>query len=164
MDPAKAERLALDLMRQWNLRGLFRKFTGTEWKFRWSRAKKTFGTCSSWKRTITLSRPLTELNGEVDVRDCILHEIAHALAGHQNGHNEVWKQHCQLVGARPNRCYDSTRIAAPPAKWEAACPGCEKIYKKYRKPKREHFCRSCLKIYAPEKRPALVLKWTRRES
>ena len=70
MELADAESLALELMRQ---HGLLPR-----WKFKFDRAIRRFGCCNEGKRLISLSARLTELNSEYEVRDTILHEIAHA--------------------------------------------------------------------------------------
>ena len=72
MDPAHAQQLAHDLMRLHNL--------PPEWSFKLDRSKVCFGKCYYSKKQISLSRYLVELNDEEEVRDTILHEIAHALA------------------------------------------------------------------------------------
>lgn len=38
------------------------------------------------------------------LRDTVLHEIAHAIAGHKAGHGPAWKAIARKVGARPVRC------------------------------------------------------------
>ena len=43
-------------------------------------------------KKITLSEPLVKLNDEASVRNTILHEIAHAKAGHTAGHGYAWKK------------------------------------------------------------------------
>ena len=50
-----------------------------DWGFAFDHARRRFGACNYTRRRITLSRPLTLLNGIDEVRDTILHEIAHAL-------------------------------------------------------------------------------------
>ena len=42
-------------------------------------------------------------NGPEEVRDTILHEVAHALVGPGHGHDTVWKATAAQVGARPQR-------------------------------------------------------------
>jgi len=64
--------LAVTLMQQHGLVG---------WTFKFDHARRRFGCCNFTRRTISLSRPLTFLNDDAEVRDTILHEIAHALAG-----------------------------------------------------------------------------------
>ena len=40
---------------------------------------------------------------EEDIKNTILHEIAHAIAGGHNHHNEIWKRCACKLGARPER-------------------------------------------------------------
>ena len=47
--------------------------------------KVSLGTCSYVKKTIYLAKWYTELNDESEVRDTILHEIAHALSYERYG-------------------------------------------------------------------------------
>jgi predicted SprT family Zn-dependent metalloprotease len=41
-----------------------------------------------------------------EIKDTILHEIAHAIAGYAAGHGEKWKSVCRRIGANPNRVAD----------------------------------------------------------
>jgi predicted metal-dependent hydrolase len=99
-----AQHLARALMRQHGL---------AKWTFRFDHARRRFGSCRARQKVITLSRPLTFLNPEPEVRDTILHEIAHALAP-DDGHGALWKQKCVEIGARPIRCYGDETVASPP--------------------------------------------------
>ena len=90
-----ARDLALALMRQHGLH---------DWTFRFDHARRRFGSCRPRRRLITLSRPLAFLNEEAQVRDTILHEIAHALTP-WDGHGRNWKRKCIEIGAEPRRCY-----------------------------------------------------------
>ena len=61
------------------------------WVFRFDRAIRRFGCCNWTTRTISLSAVLTRSNTDEQIRDTILHEIAHALAGPRAGHGKLWK-------------------------------------------------------------------------
>src|SRR5690348_10686263 len=52
---------------------------------------------------ITLSRHYAILLPADEIRDVILHEIAHALTP-TNGHDAVWQAAARKVGAKPERC------------------------------------------------------------
>nr|WP_257908483.1 SprT-like domain-containing protein [Janibacter limosus] len=52
-----------------------------DWRLVVDRAKKRAGVCRAAERTIGLSGPLTALHSPEQVRDTVLHEIAHALVG-----------------------------------------------------------------------------------
>ena len=72
-----------------------------EWTFRFSTAERRLGECRERERLIRLSRRHA-VNGEPpEVRDTILHEIAHALAGAKAGHGPAWKAVAQRIGATP---------------------------------------------------------------
>jgi hypothetical protein len=90
------------------------------WQGRFDEAKKRFGVCRIRKKIISLSRPLVLLNPEEEVRDTILHEIAHALAWERHGeighHDARWKAICREIGARPVATYDE-EVIQPDLPW-----------------------------------------------
>ena len=69
MEAREALRLARALLREHGLE---------DWQVTLDRAKTRAGSCRFHTRTITLSRALTELHSEAEVRETILHEIAAA--------------------------------------------------------------------------------------
>jgi predicted SprT family Zn-dependent metalloprotease len=73
---------------------------------------------------MTLSGPLIALNDEAEVRDTVLHEIAHALVGAKHGHDRVWKDTAEAVGCRPQRCYSAQTVRVPSARYRFECPVC----------------------------------------
>jgi len=115
------------------------------WKFQFDTAVRTFGYCHHGKRTISLSKPLTELNDEQEVKDTILHELAHALCPRGEGHGELWKQKCREIGAKPIRCYSSRTVAIPEVtKYRYECPNCGRhVIKTYVMRKSLRACGPC---------------------
>src|ERR1700760_1168305 len=83
------------------------------WTFRFDNARRRFGSCRYGSKLITLSRPLVYLNDVEQVRDTILHEIAHALAPGDK-HGPRWRAACVKVGAIPKRCYTDDAVRSPP--------------------------------------------------
>jgi len=76
------------------------------WNFRFSeRMTSTFGKCSFKRKEIILSAPLVRLASEVHVRNTILHEIAHALAGPNFGHGPRWRMFARKIGSSTSRTY-----------------------------------------------------------
>lgn len=135
-----AQERAEDYMRMHGL-------TDAGWTFKWGRGKNLFGLCSHSKKTISLSRPLTELNDEDAVDDTILHEIAHALVPANEGHGIVWKRKCREIGAKPERTFDN--IEVPEGKYTLECPNCGVQKSRHRKPKRYGVaCSRCCNRYA----------------
>jgi predicted SprT family Zn-dependent metalloprotease len=131
-----AQKLAKELMIKHHL---------FDWRFEFDSSKRRFGVCNFNTKTIGLSRKLTELNGIKEVRDTILHEIAHALVGPGHGHDKTWKAMCRKIGAKPNRCYDGSKVNTPEARYVGECPVCKEVYTKDRKSRNfsitEYSCR-----------------------
>ena len=104
MELKKASALTHVLMHQHDLH--------REWTFRWQNKKCSLGTCSYNRKEIRLSRWYVELNDMGDVKDTILHEIAHALSYKRYGsrgigHGVLWKKVCREIGAIPRSCSKS---------------------------------------------------------
>ncbi|HEY2587403.1 MAG TPA: SprT-like domain-containing protein [Tepidisphaeraceae bacterium] len=115
------------------------------WSFRFDHAKRRFGSCQHRERTITLSRPLVLLNDVAEVRDTILHEIAHALTP-GDGHGPKWRAACRRVGARPVRCYSDHTVrspARPPAPYRLGCGRCDWWVERRRRTRTRYICRRC---------------------
>jgi predicted SprT family Zn-dependent metalloprotease len=94
---------------------------------------------------IRLSRSFVEAGISMDeITDTMLHEIAHAIAGHAAGHGPEWKAVCRRIGADPTRTSSAT--ASPEATWKGYCPRCENVRAKFhRAPLRVRFCAPCHK-------------------
>jgi predicted SprT family Zn-dependent metalloprotease len=127
----------------------------TSWTFQFDRAVRRFGSCRWREQIITLSAVLTELNAEIEVRNTILHEIAHALVGPKHWHDKVWKAKAIELGCTGNRCY-SRSVVTPPHKFQAECHGCRKIYKANRRGRG-----SCANCSGGRFNPTYLLKWKR---
>jgi len=136
MNCNKAKTLALNLM---ELHGLRTDNTCKRvlWSFAWTRRVYECGHCDFTKRVIALSRPITETNELSEVRDTILHEIAHALAGSRHGHDYAWKTTALAIGARPEQL---TRSVGPVGKYVAICPNCGYNHYAYRLIRRAKLC------------------------
>ena len=140
-----AEKLAKHLMKEWEV--------GEDWKFVWTNSKRQLGSISQTKMEhvltgtplrcqLRLSRHLVRNNGETEVRDTILHEIAHIKAGHKAGHGPRWKQWARTVGAKPVRCADGSEVNMVEPNYLVVCTVCgnttRKVHRRIRLEKRYH--------------------------
>lgn len=130
MNRREAMALALGLMAK---HGLLPEYT-----FKFDRAVQRGGSHHYGKRRITLSGPLTELRDEAEVKQTILHEIAHALTWKRYGslcarqpHGAAWRMVCREIGAVPRACSES-EVAAP-SPWTGECASCGERFPRYRR-------------------------------
>lgn len=139
MNRPEAEHLARTLMAEHGL-------DAQGWTFGWSRSVTRFGQ-AEWRgddaRRLVLSGPLTDRNGIEQVRDTILHEIAHALVGREGGHGPAWRAKAAELGARPERL--GVGVGIPP-RWAGVCPSCDTVVaRRHRltRPARRLVCAAC---------------------
>lgn len=136
MEMQRALSLARSLLAEHGLR---------DWTVVADRAKTRAGVCRFGRRQIGLSRPLTELHSEAEVRETILHEIAHALVGPAHGHDATWRAKAISIGSSGQRCLtpDAPR---PVGDWLGRCPaGHERS--RHRAPQRVQSCARCSRTF-----------------
>jgi predicted SprT family Zn-dependent metalloprotease len=134
--------MAEQLMRQHGI-------TAKGWRFQFDNAKRRFGVCKYKSKVIGLSRHLTELNDVDHVKDTILHEIAHVIAGEHGdrGHGILWKMTAKTIGAKPSRCYSSAEVVAPAKPLEVFCGNCGMTKQVFRRKSKRIACGICCKKY-----------------
>ena len=135
-------------------RSLLRDHGLEHWRVTTDRAKTRAGVCRFGARTISLSDPLTRLHDESEVRDTLLHEIAHALVGPDHGHDDVWRSKAVEIGCSGQRTVDasSPHVEGP---WRGECPAGH-TYTRHRRPGRVLSCLTC----HPEFDASSILTWT----
>lgn len=106
MKSQEAEKLCRQLMAEHGL---------SHWHFKWIKSNNCFGQCDYLNRCIILSFPLVESNGVEQVRDTILHEIAHALAGLKAKHGPLWVMVAKRIGCDGKRCFTWNDVNKPEA-------------------------------------------------
>ncbi len=138
--------MALTLMEKHGLR---------DWTFAFDHAVRRFGMCDRAARRITLSAPLVELNHHAEVRDTILHEIAHARS--RGGHGRSWRRQAERLGCRIRACYTDD-VVTPTPPFAGECPRCGDISRSHRRT--EVACRRCCRQYNNGRySPAFRLRW-----
>lgn len=132
-DPAAVAAYARRVMDSFGLR---------DWYFSFDGARRRLGCCNYRELSITLSRYFVARNGPTEIRETVLHEIAHALVGPGHGHGPVWKAMAARVGCRPVRC---GRADMPAGRIVATCGGCSRVFRRHRTPRKSvrWHCRRC---------------------
>ena len=73
------------------------------WTFAFLEAERRLGDCHFGDRVIRVGRAHALDASEAEIRDTVLHEIAHALAGPEARHGPAWKAIARRIGATPPR-------------------------------------------------------------
>jgi predicted SprT family Zn-dependent metalloprotease len=147
MELGAAFEMAVGLVRQHGLEG---------WRVEFDTAKRRAGVCRYAERVIGLSGPITKVHSEVEVRDTILHEIAHALVGPQHRHDEVWRRTAQSIGCTGQRCVPSEAPRIQGA-WIGVCSAGH-VKDRHRRPERVMSCGECRPGFSVDH----VFEWTYR--
>ena len=82
-------------------RGLMDEHGLADWTFAFLEAERRLGDCRYDERLIRVGRAHALEAGEAEIRDTVLHEIAHALAGPEARHGPKWRETARRLGATP---------------------------------------------------------------
>ena len=124
------------------------------WTVEYDSAKGRAGICRFDPRVIGLSAPLTRLHSVEEVRDTVLHEIAHALVGPRHGHGPAWREAALRIGCSGQRCVSAEAPRVEPA-WMGVCAAGH-TSGRHRRPERVMTCGKCSRTFDLEH----VLAWT----
>ena len=156
MELLKAKKLCIELMEKYGLT------TASGWSFKWIRSQRAAGRCLCKRKgfqysggEIQLSDFITSVHSEDEVKNTILHEIAHALTpGH--GHDYVWKMKAMSIGCSGDRCFEMTDELAEKkkeiSKVIGTCPKCRKNFFMTRMPKRDQWCKCAGRRFKQEEK------------
>ncbi len=98
------------------------------WKFAFDLAPARGGICRYNEKLIALSVTYCLKASKEEIVNTILHEIAHAIAGPNHGHDEAWKAIARRIGCTAKRCH---HVDHTPPRWRGECP-CGKEWKRQR--------------------------------
>ena len=98
------------------------------WKFGFDLAPSRGGICCYTEKLITLSVTYCLKAWKAEIEDTILHEIAHAIAGYEHGHDAVWEETAYRIGCTAIRCHTVNHTLP---RWHGHC-GCQEPRKRQR--------------------------------
>ena len=128
------------------------------WKFEFDNGKRRAGQCDYTNQRIQLSKYLVEIHSVDDSMQTLLHEVAHAMAGHEAGHSKAWLKIAKSIGYR-NEKFTGKEIAEKTAPWVGVCPRGHLHYR-YRKPAAMTSCTICGKGFDTRN----LIRWQKRET
>lgn len=142
----EAKDLALKLMTKHGL--------SNQWRFEFMNSKCAIGQCRQIRGRnygwIRLSTHLIPALDEAEVKDTILHEIAHALVGCHHGHDWTWQGKAMEIGCSGERTASIDVANQVNHKYKATCPCCQKVLGMSRKPKRNYWCKCTNRTFRPQ--------------
>ncbi len=101
---------------------LFNQHGLEHWSFRFDHAKSRAGMCDYSKKIISISKCYARTASQSQIRNTLLHEIAHALVGCSHGHDPIWRSKALEIGCDGKRCHN---LVFSTPKWKMQCPkGC----------------------------------------
>lgn len=127
------------------------------WTFDFDHAKRRAGLCDYRRKRISVSRYLAARFEDDDIHQTLLHEVAHALAGHPAAHGPEWKKIAREIGYVGGTTHDG-ETAVELAPWIGTCAVGHIVYR-HRQPGRETSCAKCSRKF--DRR--YLFEWRRRE-
>lgn len=110
-----------------------------DWTVAMNRATGRAGICYHTRRLLGFSKLIMSAFDEAEVRNTILHEIAHALVGAGHGHDTIWRRKFVSIGGNGKTCTDASATVAQAieaqSKYRATCDGCGETYSAQRRKK-----------------------------
>lgn len=115
-----------------------------DWKFTFDNAKIRAGLCRFHLKHISISKHMV-LNDTItlkQIENVLLHEIAHALVGHEAGHGTEWRNKAISIGCDGER-YHTLMLTNPTGMKGCGCGHVFKIVYKNRKETKNKLCKKC---------------------
>ena len=97
---------------------LFKTHRLKHWTFTFDHSIRRAGCCHFRTKCISISIHLALTASDADIRDTILHEIAHALVGKKHNHDEAWRAKAIEIGGTAERCH---RLKLAPPRYSVTC-------------------------------------------
>jgi predicted SprT family Zn-dependent metalloprotease len=89
-----------------------------KWQFKFDHSTRRAGCCNYRDKLISVAFDLARTGSDEEIRDTLLHEIAHALVGKKHNHDAVWKAKAREIGCSGERTH-KLQFAQP--RWSVTC-------------------------------------------
>ena len=109
------------------------------WSLQLDDASRRAGSCNAALKVIGLSRLYCLHATAEELRETVLHEIAHALVGTEHGHDRLWKAAARAIGCTGNRCH---HLDFAPPRYLVSCFRCGWTERANTR-RRRAVCRAC---------------------
>ncbi|KAB1644726.1 SprT-like domain-containing protein [Gulosibacter chungangensis] len=137
---------------------LMAKYLDESWSFTFDRAKTRAGKCNFDKRQVSLSMYLAAKHSDEQVKQTLLHEIAHAKVGPKAGHGPIWQSYAAQIGYTGGRTHTAS-VADEFAKYVGICPNGHEIYRFRRPGTKPVSCAKCSKRFDQR----YLIRWYERQ-
>lgn len=111
-----------------------------DWKLKVDKAKTRSGCCNHTEKHISLSVFYMASASDDEVKNTILHEIAHALAGPNEHHGDKWKAIALSIGCNGERCINRSFSTG---RFRYTCPCGKGDVCRHRRTRRKVVCVHC---------------------
>jgi predicted SprT family Zn-dependent metalloprotease len=96
------------------------------WRVVYDSARTRAGQCDFGNRTLSFSCNLVKRGTAAEMREIVLHEIAHGLAGLNHGHDHRWRRIAVRIGCTSGKRCPNFQLAKP--RWLLCCSrGCWQV-------------------------------------
>jgi predicted SprT family Zn-dependent metalloprotease len=114
-----------------------------QWTFFFDHAVRRVGACHHDTKRISLSRHYVDIADIDDVKQTLLHEVAHAMVGKRHNHSQQWLDTARSIGYTGWIRHEG---ASPThlARWRGTCPNGHEVLR-FRRPR--NFVASCIECY-----------------
>ena len=111
----------------------------SDWRFKFDHSTRRAGCCNYHDRVLSISLELARTGSDDDIKDTLLHEIAHALVGKEHHHDAVWRAKAKEIGGSGERTH---RLELAPPRYRVRCENHCWTHTAHRKTRRL-VCRTC---------------------
>jgi hypothetical protein len=135
IEPASVRQAAENLIVQHGLTG---------WTFEWDDTLTTVGRCFHKRKQITVSHHFLDSPVKV-IANTLLHEVSHAIAGPNHGHDDHWYRIALKLGCTGTTCAEGA-VRSGDKRYLLTCRTCKRTWKRHKLTYRFPLCPYCKKM------------------